>query len=147
MELISMIQAAVPYFTFNGEAGEALDFYKKVFQAEITNIRHFHEMEGFSGDKILGERILHARLTKDEKDLFYFSDTLDGETDAGNRLSVAVNVETEESFVHAFALLSKTGTIEVPIQETFWGAKYCKLIDHYSIDWHLNFEKQTTTKV
>lgn len=29
-----MIQATVPYFTFDGEATEALDFYKKVFQAE-----------------------------------------------------------------------------------------------------------------
>ncbi len=65
-----MIQATVPYFTFDGEATEALDFYKKVFQAEITQMRYFHELEGFSGDKKQGERILHARLTKDEKDLF-----------------------------------------------------------------------------
>ncbi|MBK3915617.1 VOC family protein [Listeria ivanovii] len=142
-----MIESVLPYLTFNGKAGDALDFYKKVFQAEITKIRYFHEIEGFSGDKALGERILHARITKDAKDLFYFSDTLDGETDAGNRLSIVVNFETEESFVHAFALLSKTGTIETPIQEAFWSAKYCNVIDHYSIDWHLNFEKQTTTKV
>lgn len=46
-----MIQATVPYFTFDGEATEALDFYKKVFQAEITQMRYFHELEGFSGDK------------------------------------------------------------------------------------------------
>lgn len=32
-----MIQATVPYFTFDGEATEALDFYKKVFQAEYAN--------------------------------------------------------------------------------------------------------------
>ncbi|AIS60043.1 glyoxalase/bleomycin resistance/extradiol dioxygenase family protein [Listeria ivanovii] len=142
-----MIQTVIPYLTFNGEAGGALEFYKKVFQAEITNTRYFHEMEGFSGDKFLGERILHARLTKDTHDLFYFSDTLDDETDAGNRLSVAVIFDTEESFVHAFALLSKTGTIEIPIQEIYGGSKYCQLIDHYSIHWHLSFEKQTTTKV
>lgn len=140
-----MIKATVPYFTFDGEAQEALNFYKKVFQAEITQTRYFHEMEGFSGDNLLGERILHARLTKDEKDLFYFSDTLVGETDAGNRLSLAVNFQTEESFVHAFVLLSKTGTVEVPIQKTFWDAKYAKVIDHYSIDWHLNLENETTT--
>ncbi|MBF2339909.1 VOC family protein [Listeria welshimeri] len=140
-----MIKATVPYFTFDGEAQEALNFYKKVFQAEITQTRYFHEMEGFSGDNLLGERILHARLTKDEKDLFYFSDTLEGETDAGNRLSLAVNFQTEESFVHAFVLLSKTGTVEVPNQKTFWDAKYAKVIDHYSIDWHLNLENETTT--
>ncbi|MBC1608967.1 glyoxalase/bleomycin resistance/extradiol dioxygenase family protein [Listeria welshimeri] len=140
-----MIKATVPYFTFDGEAQEALNFYKKVFQAEITQTRYFHEMEGFSGDNLLGKRILHARLTKDEKDLFYFSDTLEGETDAGNRLSLAVNFQTEESFVHAFVLLSKTGTVEVPIQKTFWDAKYAKVIDHYSIDWHLNLENETTT--
>lgn len=140
-----MIKATVPYFTFDGEAQEALNFYKKVFQAEITQTRYFHEMEGFSGDNLLGERILQARLTKDEKDLFYFSDTLEGETDAGNRLSLAVNFQTEESFVHAFVLLSKTGTVEVPIQKTFWDAKYAKVIDHYSIDWHLNLENETTT--
>lgn len=46
-----MIQATVPYFTFDGEATEALDFYKKVFQAEITQMHYFHETEGFSGDK------------------------------------------------------------------------------------------------
>lgn len=142
-----MIRATVPYFTFNGEAQEALEFYKKVFQAEITKTRFFHEMEGFSGDEKLGERILHARLTKDDKDLFYFSDTLEGETDAGNRLSLAVNFETEESFVHAFVLLSKTETVEIPIQKTFWDAKYAKVIDHYSIDWHLNLENESTTKV
>ncbi|HAA8050489.1 TPA_asm: VOC family protein [Listeria monocytogenes] len=142
-----MIQATVPYFTFDGEATEALDFYKKVFQAEITQMRYFHELEGFSRDKKQGERILHARLTKDEKDLFYFSDTLEGETDAGNRLALAVNFSSEADFVHAFVLLSKTGTIEIPIQNTFWDAKYAKVIDHYSIDWHLNLENESTTKV
>ncbi|EHC3035301.1 VOC family protein, partial [Listeria monocytogenes] len=54
---------------------------------------------------------------------------------------------SEADFVHAFVLLSKTGTIEIPIQNTFWDAKYAKVIDHYSIDWHLNLENESTTKV
>ncbi|MCH3034969.1 VOC family protein, partial [Listeria monocytogenes] len=79
-------------------------------QAQITQMHYFHETEGFSGDKKQGERSLHARLAKDEKDLFYFSDTGEGETDAGNRLALAVNFSSEAEFVQAFVLLSKTGT-------------------------------------
>lgn len=30
-----MIQATVPYFTFDGEATEALDFYKKCFKRKL----------------------------------------------------------------------------------------------------------------
>lgn len=70
-----MIQATVPYFTFDGEATEALDFYKKVFQAEITQMRYFHELEGFSGDKKQGERILPMHDLRKTRKIYFISPT------------------------------------------------------------------------
>lgn len=61
---------AVPYLVFNGEGQDALTFYADVFQAEITNVQRFKEMNNFDGDAVFGERLMHSRLAKMAKNLF-----------------------------------------------------------------------------
>lgn len=55
---------AVPYLVFNGKGQDALTFYADVFQAEITSVQRFKEMNNFDGDAVFGERLMHSRLAK-----------------------------------------------------------------------------------
>lgn len=55
---------AVPYLVFNGEGQDALTFYADVFQAEITSVQRFKEMNNFDGNAVFGERLMHSRLDK-----------------------------------------------------------------------------------
>lgn len=61
---------AVPYLVFNGEGQDALTFYADVFQAEITSVQRFKEMNNFDGNAVFGERLMHSRLAKMGKNLF-----------------------------------------------------------------------------
>lgn len=52
-----------PYLLFNGNAGEAFDFYKSVFGGEYSFIQHFSDMP--DADKVPEnekDRVLHVAL-------------------------------------------------------------------------------------
>jgi PhnB protein len=56
-------QQAVPYLTFDGNAKEALDFYKDVFDGEIVEMRTYGEAD-YPTPPEADERIIHAKFQK-----------------------------------------------------------------------------------
>ncbi|HBL7097632.1 TPA: VOC family protein, partial [Listeria monocytogenes] len=112
---------AVPYLVFNGEGQDALTFYADVFQAEITSVQRFKEMNNFDGNAVFGERLMHSRLAKNGEEFIYITDApYDGFT-IGNRVTILINFETEEDIKYAYEVLSATGKVEMELQVAFWG--------------------------
>lgn len=95
---------AVPYLVFNGEGQDALTFYADVFQAEISSVQRFKEMDNFDGDgdAVFGERLMHSRLAKNGEEFIYITDApYDGFT-IGNRVTILINFETEDDIKYAY---------------------------------------------
>ncbi|WP_099220941.1 VOC family protein [Listeria costaricensis] len=134
----------VPYLLFDGEANEALSFYKEAFGATEAQIQRFQDSEDFSGDAAEGKRLIHGRLAKNGEEILYFSDTpLDSSEplSAGNQVSIAFKFATEAELRAAFEKLKIGGQVHMELQETFWGALYASLADKYGIIWQLNWYK------
>ncbi|EBF6197899.1 VOC family protein, partial [Listeria monocytogenes] len=107
---------AVPYLVFNGEGQDALTFYADVFQAEITNVQRFKEMNNFDGDAVFGERLMHSRLAKNGEEFIYITDApYDGFT-TGNRVTILINFESENDIKYAYEALSTDGKVEMELQ-------------------------------
>lgn len=59
-----------PYLTFNGNAKEALEYYKEVFSGEILGIQTFGEAN-FPTPPEADDRVMHAQFKKTAYSLWY----------------------------------------------------------------------------
>ncbi|WP_153127069.1 VOC family protein [Peribacillus tepidiphilus] len=135
-----MKHPVTPYLTFDGNAREAIEFYKEVFEGEVVEIQTFGEAD-FPTPPEVDDRVMHAKFKKDE--LFIMvSDVLLGQSiEIGNNISLALELESEEEIQKLYDRLSQNGTVLMELQDTFWGAKFAKVKDRFGIIWDLNYTK------
>lgn len=133
-----------PYLTFAGNAEEAFEFYKYVFGGEFSNVNRFKDMPDAGNlSEIEKEKIMHIALPLGGGDVLMASDALDSmgaNVIAGNNFSISINTDTEEEAAKFFDDLSAGGTIEIPLQKTFWGALFGMFTDKFGIKWMVNYD-------
>lgn len=135
-----MKRSITPYLTFNGNAKEALQFYKEVFGGEIEGIQTFGEAN-FPTPPEIDDHIMHARFKKDDL-LFMVSDAFLGQSiEIGNHISLALELDSEEEIQNIYRALQEKGTVIMELQDTFWGAKFAKVKDCFGVIWDLNHTK------
>jgi len=133
---------ATPYLAFNGNAKEALDFYKEVFSGEVTRIQTYGEAD-YPTPPGADHFIIHSEFRKDALS-FMAADTFPGSTiQSGNQISLMIEFESEEEIVSVYKALQNGGTKIMELQDTFWGAKYGKMKDKFGITWDLNYTKES----
>lgn len=136
-----MKHQATPYFTFNGQAEEALNDYKEIFEGEITDKQTFGEAD-FETPPEMDDRLMHARFKKGPL-LFMVSDSfLDQQVEVGNNISMALEMDSPEEIDMIYNRLKDKGTVIMELQDTFWGATFAKVRDSYGITWDLNYTKK-----
>lgn len=130
------------YLTFNGNCREAMEFYKKCLGGELQLIP-FSEMPGDLPKEAKGAKdgIMHARLAKGAVALMA-SDTMPGHAfQQGNNFSIAIQCESPQEVDELFTALGEKGKATMPVQETFWAARFGMVTDQFGINWMFNFEK------
>lgn len=129
----------VPYLNFDGNCREAMTFYKKCLAAELY-LLPFSEAP-FDSPPDAKDKIMHASLTK-ERTLLMASDTMPGmNVQQGNNFSLNITCESLPEIESLFAALGEKGEVTMPLQETFWAARFGVLKDQFGISWIFNFEK------
>jgi PhnB protein len=132
----------VTYLNFDGTCRQAMEFYKKCLGAELQLIP-FSEVPGALPPEAKGaeNRIMHALLTKGPVRLMA-SDSLPGmDFRQGNNVWVSLHCESVPEAETVFAAFSEKAKIGMPLQETFWAARYGMLTDQFGIGWMFNLEK------
>jgi len=135
------MKTLIPYLTFAGNCREAFEFYKEVLKGEITSIQTFGEAKANMGEQF-NHYIIHAEF-RAENVYFMASDGMPGfVANPGNNVSLDIDLTDLNEQARIFEALSKGGKVDMPLQDTFWGAKYGMLTDRYGIHWMLNCPKQ-----
>ncbi|MBM7714444.1 VOC family protein [Siminovitchia sp. FSL H7-0308] len=131
---------ATPYFTFGGNAKEALEYYKDVFDGEIVEIMTFGEAD-FPSPPEAEERVIHAKFQKGNL-ILMVSDTLpENHIISGNQVSLTLELQSEKEIETIYQRLIEKGSISMKLQDTFWGAKFAKVKDPFGIIWDLHYTK------
>jgi len=135
------MNAVVTYLTFDGNCGQAMEFYSRCLGGELMAMP-FSEMPGGPPkDSPMGGRIMHARITKGGMPLLMASDSQPGmPLTFGNNFSVSIGCESAEEVDSLFAALSEGGSITMPLGDQFWGARFGMFKDKFGIHWMLNYE-------
>lgn len=134
------------YLNFDGKAEEAFNFYKSVFGGEFLG--EIYKMGGAPGTENLSEedknKVMHVALPIG-KDLLMGSDIIEGfgqSLTAGNNNYVSIFPETREEADRLFKSLSEGGTIEMPLEDQFWGDYFGSFQDKFGIYWMVNYNEE-----
>ena len=123
-----------PYLNFNGNTREAMEFYQKACGGTL-DLQTFGEASKVPGTE---HRIMHARLSNGDAVLMA-SDTMPEHPFVqGTNVMVNIDCESDEELDRIFAALSEGAMITMPVQDTFWRARFGMLIDKFGVHWMFN---------
>jgi PhnB protein len=129
-----------PYLFFDGNCEEAFKFYAKVLGGKIDAM--FPHAGSPAEEHVPAEwrsKIMHARLVLGDQVLMA-SDAPPGRQDAMRGFSVSLNVDTTAEAERIYGALAENGTVTMPIQQTFWAARFGMLVDRFGTPWMINCE-------
>lgn len=127
----------ITYVTFAGNCEEALNFYRDTLNGEILQISHMGDgqMEVLEN---LKDKVMHARLQVGDS-VLYMSDTFEpASVKQGNNVSLSLEIEDTTKLETLFNMLSSGGTVKMPLEDTFWGARFGMFTDKFGIHWMMN---------
>jgi PhnB protein len=139
------MEAIIPYLNFNGNAKEALDFYAKALNGKIVQSSTFGE-SNMAQDESMKDKILHAVFESGDLK-FMVSDCPPGvSVHEGNQVSLSINFNDLDSIEKTFTALSQGGMVTMPMQDTFWGARFGMTKDKFGVHWMFNHDKKPANK-
>jgi PhnB protein len=129
----------ITYLNFDGDARAAMQFYARCLSGELS-LMPFSEVN-VEAPPEARDRTMHAKLTKGACVLMA-SDIMPGMPfQRGNNFYICLNCESLEETERVFAALGENGKITMPLQDTFWGARFGLIVDQFGIGWMFNFDK------
>lgn len=130
-----------PYLNFNGNCEEAFNFYKAVFGGEFTDFDRFKDTPAeFQVPGVDGNLVMHVSLPIGKGGILMGSDSPEvmGGVTPGNNCHISLQTEDDAETDRLFNALSAGGTITMPLEETFWGARFGMFVDQFGINWMIN---------
>ena len=127
--------------TFNGQCRTAFKFYEQCLGGKIQTMMTWGESP--MADQVpseLSDRIIHATLIVGQSVLMG-GDAPPESYEAPRGISVTINLADPAEAERIFRSLSENGTVRMPLQETFWAARFGMLADRFGIPWMINCEK------
>ncbi len=134
------MEAIVPYLNFNGNAREALAFYEKALGGKVLQLGTFGEAN-MAQEESMKDQIMHAVFEAGNLK-FMVSDCPPGvSVKSGDQVSLSLNFTGAQEIETIFAALSAGGNITMPLQDTFWGARFGMVQDKFGVHWMFNHDK------
>jgi PhnB protein len=82
---------------------------------------------------------MHARLMVGDR-ILMGSDAPSDRHEPMKGFSVTLGIDDPKDAERIFDALSEHGTVQMPIQKTFWAARFGMLVDQFGTPWMINCE-------
>ena len=86
------------------------------------------------------EKICHATLTVGFNQIMG-ADVSPEQYERPKGFQVLLGVDEPADAERIFQALAENGTVQMPMQETFWAARFGVLIDQFGVPWEINCEQ------
>jgi PhnB protein len=125
-----------PYINFNGNARDAMKFYKTVFGGTLT-VSTFGEYG--NKDAAVAKKVMHAQLETDNGFTLMASDVPPGmDHSPGNNITVSLSGDDSAELKGYWKKLARTGEVIMPLEKQMWGDEFGQLKDKFGIAWMVN---------
>ncbi|MFI9612150.1 VOC family protein [Streptomyces sp. NPDC052023] len=130
-----------PYLVFEGDARQAMEFYKEVFGGTLE-LSTYAEIGGASGAPD-ADKIMHGMLESPSGFTLMGAGTPPGEDySRGNAYSISLSGEDEAELRGYWEKLSAGGTVTVPLEKQMWGDVFGMCRDRFQVAWMVNISGQ-----
>jgi PhnB protein len=130
-----------PYLTFDGRCEEAMNLYAKVLGGTIEATMRY---EGTPVEAHVPaewrRKVMHCCLKVGDM-LLMASDAPPGQREPMKGMSVTLVMDDVAQAERVYAELSKGGTVGMPLQETFWAARFGMFTDRFGTPWMINCDR------
>jgi PhnB protein len=130
-----------PYLSFNGQCETAFKFYEQCLEGKGLS---FHK---YGGSPMASQvpadwhdKVMHATLLVGDAAIMG-ADAPPSHFTPPQGFSVSIGLDSPADAERIFAAMSKGGQIRMPIQQTFWAARFGMFIDQFGIPWMINCEQ------
>src|SRR5687768_16833047 len=114
-----------PHIAFDGRCKEAFEFYERCLGGKVVAMIPYADTPAKEHMPAnTGGRIMHARLAPGDQVLMGCDAHPEMPYEGIRGCDVAVQVETPAEAERLFAALAEGGTVQMPIGETFWSARF-----------------------
>ena len=131
----------IPYLTFTGQCEAAFRFYEKCLGGEIVMMMTYADSpvaEQTSPD--WRKKIMHASFALGEQ-VLQGADAPPERYQKPQGFSVMLNLIDAAEADRIFQALAENGTVQMPLQETFWALRFGMAVDQFGIPWMINCGK------
>jgi PhnB protein len=130
-----------PNLTFDGQCEAAFKFYEECLHGRILFMLTYEKTPmDLQAPPHWQKKICHATFALGDF-MFSGSDALPGRYQKPQGIALQFNLSDPVEAERVFKMLAQNGTIQVPMQETFWAHRFGGLVDEFGIPWYINCEK------
>jgi PhnB protein len=125
-----------PYLSFDGNARDAMEFYRSVFGGDL-NVSTFGEYG--QPDAPGADKVMHAQLETPAGFTLMASDMPPGMEYAPPNGTITVSLSGDGDELRGYwEKLADGGTVMMPLEKQMWGDEFGMCTDRYGTPWMVN---------
>lgn len=127
-----------PHLNFNGQCAAAFKFYERRLGAKpVFSLTYKESPMADQFPAEIGDQIMHATIEIGGV-IVMGADSPPGYYVQPNGFCVSLSVDDPAEAERFFNALAENGTVNMPLQQTFWALRFGMVIDQFSIPWMVN---------
>jgi PhnB protein len=130
-----------PYLSFNGQCEAAFKFYEQCLGGRLGAI--FHYAGTPLADQVPADwqdKVMHGSLAVGDLVLMG-GDVAPDRYEEPKGFSLSLQIDDTAESERIFDALGRDGRVVVPLEKTFWAARFGMVIDRFGIPWLINCEE------
>jgi PhnB protein len=130
-----------PYLAFDGQCEAAFKCYEECLGGKIVMMMRYGESP--MADQTppdWREKVLHVTLAVNDQ-VLSGADAPPGRYQKPQGFSVTLSLGDPAEAERIFKTLAEKGTVQMPIQETFWALRFGMVVDRFGTPWMINCGK------
>ena len=134
-----------PYLNFNGQCEAAFKFYEQCLSGQLGAM--FRYAGTSLADQVPADwqdKVMHGSVTIGEQVLLG-ADVAPDRYEEPKGFSLSLQMTSTAEADRIFHMLAKDGTVVMPLEKTFWAARFGVLVDRFGIRWLINCDGSDQT--
>jgi PhnB protein len=133
------------YLSFSGDCEAAFKFYEQCLDGKLGGIfRYGGSPMAEQAPAGWQEKVMHGSLTIGEHTLMG-ADVAPGSYEKPKGFTLSLQIKSASQAEQIFHLLAEDGRVVMPLEKTFWAARFGMLVDRFGIPWQVNCEGSDET--
>ncbi len=126
------------YLNFAGECEAAFQFYEQCLGGTIEAIFRFGGSPmAEQAPPGWADKVMHGSI-KVAGQVLMGADAPPGQYETPKGMSLSLNMTDAPEAERVFGRLAEGGTVQMPLQETFWAARFGMVTDRFGVPWLVN---------